>query len=226
MSLAWKRVAGWAGVAYSVIFLALFLIIGTPPGFTDTPAEYREWFVDNEAQIALLTFGLMLAFALILLFASGLRNILGPADDTNQGMWSRMSFAGAIMMVSMAGVGTAFWAVLGLEEVLASASDETVKALSLFDTVIFTAIVPWGLAVFLVGASVVILQSGVMAKWIGWLGSVLALLVVVGSLWPFTGDPEGFFGIVGLIGFPPGFLIWTLAVAITMIRSSNSTASA
>jgi len=224
MSLSWKQIAGWAGVAYTVIFLGLFLVIGSPPGFTDTPAEYRQWFVDNETQIALLTFGLMLAFALILLFASGLRNILGPADDANDGMWSRLSFAGAIMMVSMAGAGAAFWAVLGLEEVLATASDETVKTLSLFDAVFFTAIVPWGLAVFLLGASVVILQSGVMAKWIGWLGLAITVLVAVGSLWPLSGDPEGIFGVLGLIAFPPGFLIWTLAVAIPMIRSSKATA--
>lgn len=225
MSGSWKKVAGWAAIVYSVIFLALFVTISTPPSLSDSPAEYGEWFADNETQVAVLTFGLSLAFVLILLFASGLRSILGPADASNEGVWSRFSFAGAIMMVSMAGIGTAFWAVLGLEDVLAAASDETVKALAVFDTVIFSAIVPWGLVVFVLGASVVILQSGVMAKWIGWLGLVLALLMVVGSLWPLSGDPEGFFGIVGLIGFPPGFLIWSLATGISMIRMDRRSAS-
>lgn len=198
------------------------MIVGTPPGFDDSPAEYRDWFVDNETQIAILTVGLTLAFVLILLFASGLRGMLAPVDSANDGLWSRFSYAGAIMMVAAAGAGTSFWAVLGLEEVLATASDDVVKTLSIFDTVFFTAIVPFGMAAFVLGASVVILQSGIVAKWVGWLGVAIALLVVLGSLWPFGGDPEGVFGVLGLLAFPPGFLIWTLAVAIPMIRSSSS----
>lgn len=223
--MSWKQIAGWAGVAYVVIFLVLFFIVGTPPGLDDSAAEYREWFVDNETQITILTAGLMLAFALILLFASGLRALLAPADATNEGLWSRFSYAGAVMMVAMAGAGASFWAVLGLEEVLATASDETIKTLEIFDKVFFTLIVPFGLAAFVLGASVVILQSGVLAKWIGWLGIAITVLVVVGSLWPLSGDPEGFFGVVGFLAFPPGFLIWSLAVAITMIRSSNTATS-
>ncbi|MDH3607322.1 MAG: TIGR00366 family protein [Acidimicrobiia bacterium] len=226
MSLSWKQIAGWAGVVYTAIFLLLFLLIGTPPGFDDSPAEYREWFVDNETTIAILTVGLTLAFVLILLFASGVRGMLAPVDTANDGLWSRFSYAGAVMMVAMAGAGASFWAVLGLEEVLATASDDTIKVLSIFDTVFFTMLVPFGMAAFVLGASVVILQSGVLAKWVGWLGVAIAALVFIGSLWPFGGDPEGFFGVVGLLAFPPGFLIWTLAMAIPMIRSSSSTASA
>ncbi len=123
-------------------------------------------------------------------------------------------------MVATAFGGLAFWAVLAQQDILAVASDETVQTLNAFDTVIFFAIINWGQAVFLLGASVVIIQSGVIARWIGWLGGVVALLNVVAALWTFTGDNGGFWGAVGAVAFV-GFLIWTLAAAISMVRSGG-----
>ena len=222
MSVSWKKMAGWAGIAYVVIFLALFVGTEQPLSLDESAGEFRQWFVDNETSVALVTFGLSLSFALVVVFASGLRSLLGPADEDNEGMWSRISFVGAVLMAAIGGVGVSFWAVLGLEDTLAGASDETVKTLAHFDTVIFSAIVPWGMALFVLGASMVILQSGVMSKWLGWLGLFVASLAVIGTLWPFSGDPEGFFGIIGFIGFPPGFLIWSLWAAISMIRMESA----
>ncbi len=223
MTVSWMKLTGWAGIAYVVIFVALFIGTAQPPSLSDSAADFRLWFVDNETSVAVVTFALSLAFALVVVFASGLRSLLGPADAESEGVWSRVSFVGAIMMVTMGGVGLSFWAVLGLEDTLAAASDETVKTLAHFDTVIFSAIVPWGMAIFVLGASVVILQSGVMSKWLGWLGVFVAVVAVIGTLWPFSGNPEGGFGIIGLIGFPPGFLIWSLWVAVNMIRMDGAT---
>ena len=225
-SVSWKQVTGWSGVAFVVTFLVLLVFAGgSGPVLTDSAADVREFFEDEEAAVALSTWGLALAFALFfLLFASGLRSLLGPADADNEGVWSRLSFAGAVATAAIGSAGSAFWAVLGQEDVLAAASDETVKTLAAFDSVVFTAILPWGMAVFLLGASVVILQSEVMAKWIGWLGLLVALLFVIGTLWPFTGDEESFLGLLVFIGFI-GFLIWTLGAAISMIRSDSQSVS-
>lgn len=225
-SVSWKQVTGWSGVAFVVTFLVLLVFTGgSGLVLSDSAADVREFFEDEEAAVALSTWGLALAFALFfLLFASGLRSLLGPADAANEGVWSRLSFAGAVATAAIGGAGSAFWAVLGQEDVLAAASDETVKTLAAFDTVVFTAILPWGMAVFLLGASVVILQSEVMAKWLGWLGLLVTLLFVIGTLWPFTGDEESFLGLLVFIGFI-GFLIWTLGAAISMIRSDSHSVS-
>ena len=172
---SWKKVTGWSGVAFVVLFLVGLIVGGDGPSLEDSAADVREWFEDNEAVVAWTTWSGALGFALLfLLFASGLRSLLGPADANNEGVWSRLSFAGAVATVAIGGAASAFWAVLGLEDILAAASDETVRTLAAFDTVVFAAIVPWGMAVFLLGASVVILQSGVMAKWLGWLGLLIA----------------------------------------------------
>ncbi len=225
-SVSWKQVTGWSGVAFVVTFLVMVVFAGgSGPVLADSAADVREFFEDEEAAVALSTWGAALAFLLfLLLFASGLRSLLGPADAPNEGVWSRLSFAGAVATVAIGGAGSAFWAVLGQEDVLAAASDETVKTLAAFDSVVFTAILPWGMAVFLLGASVVILQSEVMAKWLGWLGLLVTLLFVIGTLWPFTGDDESFLGLLVFIGFI-GFLIWTLGAAISMIRSDSHSVS-
>ena len=144
MTLSGKQVAGWAGVVYCVIIVAALILIIDAPTFSDSAADYREWFANNEAELEWLTFGLPIAYALVLLFASGLRSLLEPADVTNQGMWSRLSFAGAVTMVSTSLVGWAIWAVLGIDDVLAVASDETVTTLFAMITVIFSAMVPCG----------------------------------------------------------------------------------
>lgn len=141
-------------------------------------------------------------------------------------MWSRFSFAGAVTQTAVGMLGLSFWAVLGQEDILAVVSDETLRALNAFDTIIFFSIMNWPQAIFLLGASVVIIQSGVMPKWIGWLGGVLAVLGPISSLWIFSGDNEGFLGgVVGTVSFL-GFQVWMLATAITMIRSSDTAATA
>lgn len=222
---SWKKVTGASGITFVVLFLVSLIISGERPALDDSGAELRQWFEDNESVVAWLTWSGALSFALFfLLFASGLRSILGPADADNEGVWARLSFAGAVVLVAIGGAGSAFWAVLAQEEVLSVASDETVKTLAAFDSIIFGAVVPWGVAVFLIGASVVILQSGVMAKWLGWLGLLASLVIAIGTLWPFTGDDGGPLGILALVGMV-AFLVWTLGASITMIRSDSSSTS-
>lgn len=221
--MSWKQVTGWAGVGYVLVFIVLLIVGGGfGPSLSDTPAETREWFEDNQTQVALVTVLLALAFSLILLFASGLRSILGPLDEESEGMWSRLSVMGAVAMASVGTIGLSAWAVVSLDDVLAAASDETIKALATFDTVIFSALTPWALGVFVLGASIVILRSGVFPKWVAWLGLVVAFFGPAGTLWVFSGDNESFFGALGFIAFPPGFLLWTLGVAISLLRSENA----
>ena len=105
MAMSWKQVAGWAGVGYVLIIVAASVIFfNGAPTYSDSPAAVRSFFANNETQIAWLTVASGLALVLLLLFASGLRSILGPADRTHEGMWARFSFAGAVVYVTVAGV--------------------------------------------------------------------------------------------------------------------------
>ncbi len=223
MSMSWKQVTGWAGVANVVVFIVLIAVIGDGPGLSDSAAETREYFADNETQIALV--GILSAVALgflFLLFASGLRSLLGPADREDEGVWSRLMFAAAVATSVMATAGTAFWTGVAQEDTLPVASDSTVKTIASIDTVIYFAIIPWAQAVFLLGASVVIVKSGVLPKWLGWFGLLIALVLAIGTFWVLTGDETSF---LGLLVVPIGgiaFLLWILATAYNMIRSDSA----
>lgn len=221
----WCRVTGAAGVLWAIVVLvAFFFVFGDTPAIDAPVADLREYFADD-AQIHLANWLIALAFAgLFLPFASGLRSLLGPADAADAGVWSRTSFAGAVTAVAVGGAGAAFWgaAALGPVEEL---SDSTLRALVNLDAVLYAATLPWALAVFVGAASWVILRSGVLWTWLAPLGFLTALVLVVGSLWPIDGDPEGFLGILGFIGLNLT-LLWGLLTGIAMIRNRSVTASA
>ena len=220
-SLAWNKVTGWSGIAFVVLFLISELSLADTPTLDTAATEVRQWFEVNSSQINVSQWGAGLSIGLFfLLFASGLYSRLGPADSANKGVWSRLSFAGAVTLVAIAGAHSGFWAVLSQENLLTSASDETVKTLAAFETVMLTTVIAFSVAVFLLAASVVILQSRVMAKWLGWVGLVVAALLAVGSLWTVTGDEESLLGYFVLSGFG-GWLIWTFGAAISLLRSSS-----
>ena len=124
-------------------------------------------------------------------------------------------------MVAIGTTKATFWAVLSLDDIRSSSSDNIIKTLAAFDGVAVGALLPWGVSAFLLGASVVILQSGVMAKWLGWLGFFTVFLFVIGTLWLFTGNMESMLGMLTLVGYL-GFLLWTIAAAISLLRSEDS----
>ncbi len=215
-----RRIAGSAGIGFVVLVIALTVVGSGGPVFDDSAADVREYFVDSDTQVHLVNWLAALAFVFFLLpFAAGLRNLLAPADTAHEQMWARLSYTGAVLTAAIVVVGSAFWEVLS-QGVAEEVSDATLVALARFDTVIFTAVMPWALALFLAASSVVILRSGVLAKWIGWLGAAGALLLVIGALWIFGEDDESFLAILFFIGLLIGVL-WVLVVGITMIRSDE-----
>ncbi len=216
---AGRRLAGAAGILQVVLFIGLGAMILDGPGINDSAADVRAWFGDNETEVALFTWLMPGVFGLLFLtFASGLRSVLAPADAPTGGMFARLSFAGAAVQAAVGFVGLAFWGVLAQSDILATVSDETMVTLNAFDSMIFFSIMAWPTAIFLLGASTVIIQSGVFPKWIGWLGVAIAVIGVVGSAWILSGDSEGFLGAgLGTISFL-GMHVFTLATAIAMLR--------
>lgn len=220
MTRTWRSIAGWSGVVFVVLFVTSSLGVADAPVPGAADAEVRQWVADNKAAIAWTTWGGGVSLGLLLLlFASGLHRVFRNVDDDGAEMWSRMSLTGAVLMAATGLSKAAFWVVLSLEDVRAALSDGALVALAALDSVAVAALVPWGAAAFLLGASVAILTTGVMGRWVGWLGIVSSALFVVGTLWLFGGDVESPLAILTLLGYL-GLLVWSLAAAISMIRPS------
>jgi hypothetical protein len=217
-SQRWIRIAGIAGIAYAVIFLAMGVGIASgAPVFTDGADELRTWFGDNQGAIGLFTWlGPVTAGPLFLLFAAGLRRRL-EGDDPSGGMLMQISYSGAVAGFAFSLVALGFWGVMTLDPVLESASDGLLVTLSALDSVVFFVVAPWAFSLFIVAASVVMLLSRAMPVWLGAAGCLLGVLNVLGGLWIFDGDPSGGVSVLGFVGFFGG-LLWTVVTSVFMIR--------
>jgi hypothetical protein len=216
----WWRVAGYAGIGFVVVFIPALIIQRTSPYVGDSIDEIRSYYIDDDALVHFGTFVSALAFVLFFLtFASGLRSYLAVADTSAAGMWSGLSFVGAILAVAVGGVGLTYGTVLSMGAA-AEASDGTVRTLVQLDAVLFGSVMNWGLALFLFGAAMTIFQSEVLARWVGWLAVSSIVFMVIGSLWPVSGDDEGALANIGGLGSTL-LLIWVLAASVTMIRTED-----
>jgi hypothetical protein len=210
------RIGGIAGIVFAVGMIVLgFLVWFDQPLYTDSIGEIREHFADKETTINVANWLAALFFVGgLLLFASALRAVLGR-DEGGDGVWSRASFAGAVASVGVAGSGVflSTFTVGGMEAL----SDGVVQAFVRADMLIYSTILPWGLALFLVGASVVMVRGRSFPTWLGWLGLAASAVMAVGALWPIDGDPEGALAIVGMVGMLAGF-VWILLGGALLAR--------
>lgn len=214
----WNRIAGFAGIAFVVLFLALALgISASAPVFTDGADELRSWFADNQGPVAFFTWIAPLVFGFLqLVFAVGLLRRL-EEDDTSGGILPRLSFAGAVAGFGAGIVGMSLFAVMTLEPVRA-ASDDVLLILSALDSVVFFVLMPWTSAMFVIFASVLMLQTRAMPSWLAGLGCFAGVVSVIGGTWLFSGDPDGGVAGLGLIGGLAQFF-WTAIASVFLIRS-------
>lgn len=210
------RIGGLAGVVFAVGMVVLgFAVYFTQPAFTEPITEIRDYFTDNATGLQIADWLSALFFVGgFLLFASALRTALRDSDSG--GTWSRASFAAAAVSVAVAGSGVflSTFTVAGMDDL----SDDVVHAFMRADAIVYGAILPWGFALFLVGASMVMLRGGRFPRWFAWLGFAAAGLSAVGALWPVDGDPEGALAMVGVVGFI-AMLLWVVFTGVTMVRS-------
>lgn len=211
-----RQLTGIAGIGFVVMFVVVNALGSADPGYSN-PSEAREFFVDSDMQVHLVTWlGALAAVFCFLPFAAGLRSLLVPAEVAEDDLWSHLSSTAAVLVVAIIVIGSAFWEVLsfGAAETL---SDATLVALSRFDAVIFLAMLPWAVALFLVSSAVGILRSRMLARWIGWWGAIDALVLIIGTLWIFGEEQESLLGGFSFVGLAL-YALWVLVVSIAMLR--------
>jgi hypothetical protein len=218
---SWRVSGGIAGIVFAVgaMVVAVFLF-GAGPKLDDSMTTIRDYFTnDAPAHFIFVWIGTLVYVFGLLPFASSLRSLFS-ADDVDAGVWSRLSFVGAVLAVALAGVGTLFWSMLALDGG-GDVPDGVVLALMNGHLLVFGAIVPWGFALFAIGASAVVLRTGILWRWLGWLGLGAATLMLLGTFWVLDGDPEGPLGIVGYIGFF-ATLLWSLLAGYALMSTEES----
>jgi Na+/phosphate symporter len=220
-----NQIGGIAGIVFAVGMVGFGLaLLGDAPTLSESTEDVREYFDDNGDRVLVgYWFMMLFFFGGLLTFASSLRSALTTGVDGEP--WGTVLLSSAVVTASVAGAGLIGWGALALNGTSAY-SDSTVQMLMDIDGLIFTSILPWSLAVFLVAASVLIARDGTLWPWLGWAGFLIALSHIVGAFWVLDGDPESALGIlvwgIGIIGT----LLWVVVASVGMYRLDGRTSQA
>jgi hypothetical protein len=206
-SRAWLRLAPVAGLVWVALVIVSVILGGDQPGNDDSIEKFVSYFSDsgNRDQLAVATLLAAIGGPAFLWFLTGLRDLL----RSEEGLWGNGAPLGF-------GAGLAFvillWAAAATGFAYPSAADffdnfqvdtqsvHTAMALSAL-SFWFVAFASVAAAVMIGAASIVMLGTGVLPSWLGWVGLVLAALSFLGAL------------------FIPGLaaLVWVLIVSVMLM---------
>jgi hypothetical protein len=130
---------------------------------------------------------------------------------------------GGLSAVVVGGTQAVFFGALAISEGSPEViSDESIRLMMEISTYSFTGF-SFTLALFVASASLVVLRTGVLWRWLAGLGFLAAALQIVGAAWPIDGDEEGFLAVLGFIGAPLT-LLWIVISSIGMIMMKEEPA--
>jgi hypothetical protein len=220
----WERLAIACGIGYGAIFFAglAFLTFFVVPKFApiDAPPEqHAAAWAEMGNLSAVASYLLTLQIPFLLLFLGGLYAVLRRAEG-GSGALAVSAFGAGVAMAMIWPMGLL---VAEIGTGVAVAGGDVVTAVE------FDAMAPFSLAlsafpraVLLFATSLVLLGSGLVGRWVCWLGFALALVSLLGT------------GMLvdGLVPFPISllgtmlFVVWVLALSISLFRSAPKAESA
>jgi hypothetical protein len=206
MDASSSRWLSWTGPLYTVGFLiASFALEGSTPGEKASAREVMDHFNSHHGRSMASVFAAPLACLLLVLFFSYLRSLARATAPGSVGPTVMMS--GAILWAS----GLLLGSVSTLMAV--SASDHGQEQVALTANVLSNdSWIPFiaGIAVTLVGAGMVVLASGILPSWLGWVAVVAGVVSILG--------PGGF---LGFFVAP----IWVLVAGVLLATKPTATAA-
>ena len=218
----WWRIGGALGIAFVILNIVGIAVQGDTPVRDDSIEEIRAYFRDDGDMYAVGDYltGIAILF-LFLPYLVTLRWVLGSGEGWPP-IWSWLTVVGGVIMVALGGAGALTFGTLALSADNPEVDDSSVRLMVEMSTYAFT-LFTLGMALFVGSASVAILKTGVMWRWLGGLGLLIAILLIVGGAWPIDGDEEGPLAIAGFIG-APATLLFIIISSINMILKSEEPA--
>lgn len=205
----WDKVSGAAGIAFGILVVLAFAVIGDAPEFAADPQEIADFFVDNEGKLFGAAVLAMLAAFVLAWFGNGIATALERDEPTappaRPARGGGVVVAGAVIAATAYAISGAVMAV-GAQRVSEHGESGAASSFLTYDLfqVIYGAAAPIGLAVMLTGVAASALRGrGFIPVWLAWVSVALAVVGLIPPIsWALT------FGIA----------IWSIGVGILMLR--------
>src|SRR5215207_8216809 len=179
---------GIGGLLFVVLFVPSYLSAPDTPIATSGPQDVIDYFTDRQDSILTLN-GLLLIFAafFFLGFLGVLHSVLKDAEGVGYG-FSSVSLAGGLLFITLVLAGAAveivYPATLARFENFHQDAQLGFLSLALSGWMYRFAFV--GMAALIAATSVVVLRSGVLPRWLGWAGLLVALVALLRFLGPLS----------------------------------------
>jgi hypothetical protein len=219
----WWRLGGLAAILFIVLFVVGVALQSSPPLVDDPVDEIRaDWVNDGQTYLA-ADYLLGLAFVFFYVpFIVALRGLLGQAEG-GINLWSGVSFVGALFFMFWAVSSSAFWGALAFAHFAETASDETLSTLMVLDYYAVAGM-PLTWVLFVGATSLAIWQTGVIWRWLVYVGLVEVILALFAPLAIFSAETNSFFDTVYLLAFF-GVALWILLVGLAMLTKKQELAA-
>jgi hypothetical protein len=197
-----------AGIAAAVTFVVGVAMAANSPDSDSSDLKVLAWYAKHSHRVGVIVgvFVLMFFCLFLLWFAAGLRNRLRAAEGPD-GRLANVSFGGALLCVALVWTGA-----FALAAVPAGISLGSEPAIRTADVARF--LPQMGFGSILVGgmfgaigmidaASIVALRTGVLPRWLAYLGFVCGVALLFGSVF------------LPIIALP----IWLIAAGVVLLRA-------
>ncbi len=228
---SWEGTGAGIGLVAVVMFVVAFIVFMTtsPAGGTPYPSienaqTANAFFSQNVNPVRLQVLFNTLGIVLFLWFLGSLWRILrGAEGEPARGSVTALVGAGVGSALMLVGLSLTF--AIGLTTSPAQAN--VVPGFYAASAVLF-ALGGGVLSVFFFAVGKVILQTGVMGRWLGWLALIAAVLSVLAFTSPFwvTGILNPATGALGLWAWWAAFVVWVFLASVVLTIEERRRAKA
>ncbi|WP_406731581.1 hypothetical protein [Streptomyces sp. NBC_01794] len=217
----WDQMGAASGLLATVMFVIAFIMFMStdPTGDTSYPSienaqTVNDFFAQNPNQTRLQVLFTTLGIALFLWFLGSLWRVLREAEGESA-RGSVIALVGAVTgsMLMLVSLALTYSVLLTTSPAQAS----TAPALFTCSAVLF-ALGGGVLSLFFFAVGKVILHTGVMGRWLGWLALLTAVLSVLAFTSPFwlSGVLNPATGALGLWTWWTAFVVWLLLASLVL----------
>jgi hypothetical protein len=191
-----ERIALGSGVGFVVLAVVAF-VIATGPDAGASNEEILSYFSENDAALKWQALFFGLAGAFFVWFGGTLASVIRRAEGDPAGRLPAIIVAAVAASTAIFFVGMASWLTL-------AETGESVALYGLgesaFGLTDFTA------AAFVLAASLGVLKTRIVQEWVGWLGALLTVLLLVDGVVQALGDSSAVQTLTQITFF--AFLVW------------------